>query len=111
LRVTDVERRAIALERAATLDLGSLLGLQEELNRLKGEALDRFAEGTLGGEELMSGFVTHVSDTRDYLTRLILHERENLEKQARFQGRGAETLWREALGRPESREEESELGV
>jgi TRAP-type uncharacterized transport system substrate-binding protein len=98
VRVTDVERRGMALERAATLDLAALLGLQEELSVLKGEALDRFAEGDLEGEELMSGFLSHVSDTRDYLTRLILHERELLEKQARLQGRESQALWLEAMG-------------
>jgi TRAP-type uncharacterized transport system substrate-binding protein len=100
LRVTEVERRAMALERAATLDLAALLALQEDLSRLKGEALERFASGVLEGEELMSGFLTHVSDTRDYLTRLILHERDNLEDQAQLEGRGATTLWREAVGDP-----------
>jgi hypothetical protein len=98
LRVTDIERRGMTLERAATLDLAELLGLQKELSVLKGEALDKFAEGILEGEELMSGFLSHVSDTRDYLTRLILHERELLEKQARHQGRESQILWHEALG-------------
>ena len=97
LRVTAVERRAMALERSATLDLAALIGLQEELSLLKGEALDRFAEGVIGGEELMSGFLTHVSDARDYLTRLILHQRELLEKQARHEGRRAQDVWREAV--------------
>ena len=97
VRVAAIERRAMETERAATLDLGALLGLQEELSRLKGEALDRFADGTLEGEELMSGFLTHVSDARDYLTRLILHQRELLEKQARHEGRRAQDVWREAV--------------
>jgi len=99
VRVTGVERRAMALERAATLDLAALLGLQEELGRLKAEALEGFADGTIEGEDLMSGFLTHVSDARDYLTRLILHVRDSLEKQARLEGRGAPALWREALNR------------
>jgi TRAP-type uncharacterized transport system substrate-binding protein len=111
VRVTDVERRAMALERAATLDLAALLGLQAELSRLKGEALERFAEGVLEGSEMMSGFVTHVSDTRDYLTRLILHEREYIEKLARLRGLGAEVLWREALTHPGPQDEDGELAV
>lgn len=96
LRVTDIERRAMAVERSAALDLASLLHLQEELSHLKGEALDKFADGVLEGEELMSGFLTHVSDTRDYLTRLILHKRESLEEQAQLEGREAPSLWNEA---------------
>ncbi len=95
--VTSVEQRAMVLERAPTLDLGALLNLQDELSRLKREALERFADGTLEGEELMSGFLTHVSDTRDYLTRMILHEREVLEKQARHSGRESAALWQEAI--------------
>lgn len=65
---------------------------------MKGEALERFAEGELEGEELMSGFLVHASDTRDFLIRLILHERENLEDRALVQARPAETLWNEAVG-------------
>ena len=30
----------------------------------------------------MSGFISHVNDARNYLNRLILHERDNLEDQA-----------------------------
>jgi TRAP-type uncharacterized transport system substrate-binding protein len=97
VRVAAIERRAMETERAATLDLGTLIGLQEELSRLKGDALDRFADGTLEGEELMSGFLTHVSDARDYLTRLILHQRELLEKQARHEGRTAQDVWRDVV--------------
>ena len=98
VRVAAIERRAMETERAATLDLAALLDLQEELGRLKAEALEKFADGALEGEELMSGFLTHVSDARDYLTRLILHQRELLEKRARLEGRGAQDVWREAIG-------------
>jgi TRAP-type uncharacterized transport system substrate-binding protein len=108
LRVTDIERRAMAVERSAALDLASLLELQEELSHLKGEALEKFADGVLEGEELMSGFLTHVSDTRDYLTRLILHKRDSLEEQAQAEGREAQSLWREAAG-PQERAENDEL--
>ena len=87
----------MALERSAALDLAALLRLQEALSQLKGEALEKFADGALEGEELMSGFLTHVSDTRDYLTRLILHERDNLEDQAQLEGREAQALWNEAV--------------
>jgi hypothetical protein len=74
--------------------------LQADLSRLKAEALERFADGVLEGEELMSGFLAHVSDTRDYLSRLILHERDNLEERAQLEGRAAPALWREVIGRP-----------
>ena len=98
LQVARVERRALALSRAPTLDLAALLQLQEDLTQIKGEALERFADGELDGEELMSGFLVHASDTRDFLIRLILHERDNLEDHARAQRRPAEVLWNEAVG-------------
>ena len=53
----------------------------------------------LEGEELISGFVTHVNDARNYLTRLILHERENLEEKAVAQHRPPEAVWSEEIGR------------
>ena len=98
LQVADVERRALELSRAPTLDLPSLLRLQDDLSRIKGEALQRFAVGKLDGEELMSGFLVHVSDARDFLVRLILHRRDNLEVLARVQRRPAAALWVEAAG-------------
>jgi hypothetical protein len=49
-------------------------------------------------KELMSGFLAHASDARDFLMRLILHQRDNLEDQARAQHRPAEVLWNEAVG-------------
>jgi TRAP-type uncharacterized transport system substrate-binding protein len=98
LQVAEVERRALELSRAPTLDLSSLLQLQDDLSRIKGEALQRFAVGKLDGEELMSGFLLHVSDARDFLVRLILHQRDNLEDLARAQRRPAEALWVEAAG-------------
>jgi TRAP-type uncharacterized transport system substrate-binding protein len=98
LRVAQVERQALELSRAPALDLPALLQLQDELTRIKGEALERFASGSLEGEELMSGFLVHASDARDFLVRLILHERENLEEHAEAQHRPAEVLWNEAVG-------------
>jgi TRAP-type uncharacterized transport system substrate-binding protein len=98
LKVAEAERQALELSRAPALDLAALLQLQEDLARIKGEALQRFADGELDGEELMSGFLAHVSDARDFLVRLILHERDNLEDQARAQRRRPEALWVEAVG-------------
>jgi TRAP-type uncharacterized transport system substrate-binding protein len=98
LKVTEIERRALNLELAATLDLRQLLGLQVELSRLKAEALQRFADGELEGEELVSGFLAHVNDARGYLARLTLHERDNIEEKAARRHRSTESAWREALG-------------
>ena len=79
----------------------ALLELQEDLIRIKGEALQRFADGELDGEELMSGFLAHISDARDFLVRLILHQRDNLEDQARALHRRPEALWVEAIAEPD----------
>jgi TRAP-type uncharacterized transport system substrate-binding protein len=97
LAVTEVERRALQLETTAVPDLRSLLRLQQDLSRLKTEALAKFVDGELEGEELMSSFLAHVNDARNYLARLILHERDNLEHEAQLQGRPLKSLWSEAL--------------
>ena len=100
LRVLAVERQAQELESSAVIDLGTLLRLQQDLTQLKCEALEKFAEGELGGAELMSGFLAQVSDVRSDLTRMILHVRNNLEEEAVTQGRSALSLWHEALANP-----------
>ena len=84
------------------LELKELIRLQLEVSRLKAEAIQRFADGELEGEELVSGFITHVNDARDYLTRLILHVRDNLEDKAARESRSVETIWFEEVGEIES---------
>jgi TRAP-type uncharacterized transport system substrate-binding protein len=112
IKVANVEQRALDLELSPTLDLKELLALQIELNRLKNDALLRFAEGKLEGEALISGFIAHVNDARNHLTRLILHERDNLENRAESEARSAEALWAEAVGKrpPETHDMEMEAG-
>ncbi len=104
-RVGEIERHALDLESAAQLRIGPLLRLRQDLSRLKCEALDRFARGELQRSELMSGFLAQVNDARNYLTRLILHERDNLEDTATQQGRSVQDVWNEAAGAPESTSE------
>jgi hypothetical protein len=107
--VNRVEQRALELEREARLELGELLRLQQDLSRLKTETLDKFAEGDLEGKELVAGFLAVVNDARNYLTRLTLHERDNLSEQARRAGRQVDEVWAEAVGRsgksPQRKEE------
>jgi TRAP-type uncharacterized transport system substrate-binding protein len=97
LKVAEIERRVTEQELSSRLDLSTLVDLRRELLRLNQEALDRYAAGELEGESLMAGFLSHVSDTRNYLTRLILHERDNLEAVARLQGSTPEMLWDAAV--------------
>lgn len=100
LRVAKVERQSLDLELASTLDLRELLRLREDLARLKDEAIEKFAAGELEGEELMTAFLGHVAGTRDHLTRMILHERENIENQAQAENRPAEQIWNDILKPP-----------
>jgi hypothetical protein len=65
--------------------------------RHQNEALARFADGKLEGGQLLAGFVSHINDARNYLNRLILHERDNLEDRAVTERRTAESVWNEAL--------------
>jgi TRAP-type uncharacterized transport system substrate-binding protein len=98
LKVTAIEREALQLELASRLELAPLLALQGDLGRIKAEALERFTLGKLEGEGLMSGFLTHANDARDYLARLILHARTTIEKQARRQGLSPQAAWELAIG-------------
>jgi TRAP-type uncharacterized transport system substrate-binding protein len=97
-RVTRVEEQAMQIERGHEMDLRALLALQDQLGRLKTEALDRFTEGELEGKELMAAYLAQVNDARAYLTRLISQRRETLEGRARSEGRPLSSLWEEAAG-------------
>jgi TRAP-type uncharacterized transport system substrate-binding protein len=83
-KVTDIESRAMEIELETRLDLQSLISLQRDLERLKTDALRKFAEGEMEGAELLTSFLAHVNDARNYLTRLILHQRDSLVGQLRI---------------------------
>jgi TRAP-type uncharacterized transport system substrate-binding protein len=102
LKVTGIEQEALQLELASRLELAPLLAVQAELGRLKSQAMERFTNGELEGEGLMSGFLTHANDARDYLARLILHARTVVEKQARKQGLSPDAAWELAIGAQET---------
>ena len=102
--VTELEKRALALETEATLNLRELILLRNRLSAVKTEALEKFAAGQLRGEELMTSFLAHVTDVRHYVATLLNAERERLtvqtadlvddkEQQDRFKQE-----WQEALG-------------
>ncbi len=97
-KVVGIEQQALALEQLSKMNLRLLLDLQRELGRLKIEAVARFAEGQLEGEHLMTGFLTMVNDARNHITRLLLHERDNVEQQAEQERRSAEEVWNERIG-------------
>ena len=96
LRTAEIERRTVALELSASLELEPLIALQRELLQLKGEALERFAAGELGGERMLSDLLAPLDAARDHVGSLLLHVRDNLEDRAEAQGRAAGTVWSEA---------------
>lgn len=93
LAVAKIEQQALELEQRAKLDLKKLLLLQGWLNDLKNEAINKFASGELQGEQLIAGFLTLVNDTRGYVARLILHQRDNLEERAKEQNKTIDDVW------------------
>lgn len=92
-RVMTIERESLLNELSAKLDLASLIRLQKELADLKSEAVTKFANGQLEGEGLIHGFLALVNDSRDQLTRLILHQRENIEQLAAQQHDSPDQVW------------------
>jgi len=99
LRVANVERQVAELELAATLELEPLAALERELLQLKSEALERFAAGELGDHAALGSLLTPLNAARTHIGDLILHVRDNLEERAETEGRTAQTLWAEAIGK------------
>lgn len=98
-RVIAIEQSALNTEVASKLDLGNLIRLQRELATLKAEAVRGFAAGEWHGTHMLNGLLALINDTREQITRLILHERENIEKSAASQQVDLDALWRsEAMG-------------
>lgn len=94
-RVIAIENESMQNELAAQLDLSTLIRLQRELAVLKSDAVSKFAAGKLEGEGLIHGFLALVNDARNQLTRLILHQRENIEQIAASQNQGMDEVWLE----------------
>ncbi len=94
-RVIAIENEAMRNELAAQLDLATLIRLQRELSALKADAVRKFAAGKLEGEGLIHGFLALVNDARNQLTRLILHQRENIEQFAATQNHTVDEVWLE----------------
>lgn len=99
-RVIAIEDESMRNELASQLDLATLIRLQRELAALKSEAVSKFAAGQLEGEGLIQGFLALVNDARNQLTRLILHQRENIEELAATQHHSVEEVWLEQSQAP-----------
>ena len=94
-RVIAIENESMQNELAAQLDLATLIRLQRELAAIKSDAVSKFAAGELEGEGLIHGFLALVNDARNQLTRLILHQRENIEELAANQNHPVDEVWLE----------------
>jgi TRAP-type uncharacterized transport system substrate-binding protein len=73
-QVTRIEERVLRAEQDGPPALADLLAMQDQLSRLKIQALDEFAREELTGNELLSGFLVQVNDARNNLARLILQQ-------------------------------------
>jgi TRAP transporter TAXI family solute receptor len=71
--VTEIELDALALEQSDVPDTETLLRLRRRLTEIKSEALEKYAEGRLRGEEQMASLLMHVSDVRRCLDALFAH--------------------------------------
>jgi len=99
--VARIDREALGLEEAPSLDLPKMISLRSQLGKTKNDALSAYQKGEIHSEELLSSFLVHCADVRQHLDRLIVSERENLQKNARRAGEGQaeamRTLWADAL--------------
>ncbi len=69
-RASEIEAEALRWEEQPQGDPVELQKLRRRLSEIKGDALERHAEGTLSGEEHLISFLAHVSDVRSYLDSL-----------------------------------------
>lgn len=99
--VARIDREALGIEESPTLDLPKMISLRSQLGKAKNDALSAYQKGEVHSEELLSSFLVHCADVRQHLDRLIVSERENLQKNARRAGEGQaeamRTLWADAL--------------
>jgi TRAP-type uncharacterized transport system substrate-binding protein len=73
-QVTRIEERALGAEQGQPLAVADLFALQDQLCRLKLQALNELAREELTGKDLLAGFLVQANDVRDYLARLILQQ-------------------------------------
>ena len=90
-RVGDIEQQAIQYERNDQMDVNHLVALQEELNEIKKDMISRFQNGDIDGADTLSGFLMHVNDANENLTRMILHDRQPRAQADQVDARGSTT--------------------
>lgn len=65
--VTRIEHEIIESQKQAAIASEKALHFDEQLTRLKSEALEQFSSGKLQGDTAMNAFLTHVADVRHCL--------------------------------------------
>jgi len=75
-RVGEIQRRAAGYEQDETMKLADLIRLQDELGEIREELIQQFQDGYIDGADTLSGFLMHINDANENLTRMILHERK-----------------------------------
>jgi TRAP-type uncharacterized transport system substrate-binding protein len=73
--VSRLDEEAMRREESGDVTMDELLSLRGRLAQLRSATLDRFTDGELNDNELLSSFLAHVNSSRDYLTRLIAQRR------------------------------------
>jgi TRAP-type uncharacterized transport system substrate-binding protein len=102
MRVIKIEQQALESELSAKLQLVDLIRLQQELALLKSDAVRGFVSGEWQSPTMLNGLLALINDTREQITRLILHERENIEQDAEKKHVQPDSLWRKELDAPKS---------
>jgi TRAP-type uncharacterized transport system substrate-binding protein len=69
--VSRVDEETMRREDGGNASAAELVALRARLLQLRAAALDRYADGELDDDQLMSCFLLHVNSSRDNLTRLI----------------------------------------
>jgi TRAP-type uncharacterized transport system substrate-binding protein len=75
--VTRLDEEAMSREEKGNVTVDELLALRSQLMQLRAAALDRYTEGELDDNDLMSCFLAQVNSSRDNLTRLIIQHRRD----------------------------------
>jgi len=100
-RVIRIEQQALESELSAKLQLVDLIRLQQELALLKSDAVQGFVSGEWQSPTMLNGLLALINDTREQITRLILHERENIEQDAEKKHVQPDALWRKEIDAPQ----------
>lgn len=80
VEVTTIESTVRDWEMGPSLSTDDVMRMRNRLSELKGEALDRYAQGILLREELMPSFLAHVTDVRNYLSAMLKEDDGEADK-------------------------------